>query len=66
MLKSNLRDYSDAHILVSGTKTVPNPEIVVNPSNRKKMTNCTSFTDCISEINNIQIDNAKGIAICII
>ena len=37
MLKSNLRDYSDAHILVSGTKTVPNTGTAVNPSNRKKL-----------------------------
>ena len=24
--------------------------------------NCTAFTDCISKINNTQIDNAKDIA----
>ena len=27
--------------------------------------NCGSFTDCISELNNMQIDNAKGLDIVI-
>ena len=59
MLQLNLFDYSDAYISVSGTITVPNTK------NRKNkiIKNCTSFTDCISEINNTQIDNAKDIGI---
>ena len=49
VLSSGLCDYSDAYILVSATITVPN--------------NCVPFTNCISEINNTQIDNAKDIDI---
>ena len=58
MLRSRLCDYSDAYILVSATITVPNTGTAANPSYRKNMIikNCVSFTNCISEINNTQID----------
>ena len=46
MLRSSLTDYSDTYILVSGTVVFEN---------------CAPFTDCISEINNTQIENAKYI-----
>ena len=39
---------------------------VTAPNNRiKKITfeNCAPFTDCIAEINNMQIANAKNIAV---
>ena len=60
MLKSSL---SNAYILVSGTMAVPNTEGAANPNNKKNVIiqNCPSFTDCASEINNTQIDNAKDI-----
>ena len=41
---------------------VPNTETVAAKSNRNKevvFKNCAPFTDCISEINNAQVDNAK-------
>ena len=63
MLRSILCDYSDAHILVSGTITVE-AHTGDNPNNINKKVvfkNCTSFTDCISEKNNMQIDNPKDI-----
>ena len=66
MLRSSLCDYSDAYILVSGTITVPNTAAAAaNPNNRKNIVikNCAPFTNCISEINNTQIDNAKDIDI---
>ena len=65
MLKLGLYDYSDAYILVSVTITVPNTETVAVSNNRKNIIieNCAPFTDCISEINNTQIDNAKDIAV---
>ena len=67
MLKSSLCDYSDAYILVKGTITVNNTAAagaVVNNTNKKVIfKNCAPFTNCISEINNIQIDNAKDINI---
>ena len=67
MLKSSLCDYSDAYILVKGTITVNNTaaaDAAVNNANKKVIfKNCAPFTNCISEINNTQIDNAKDIDI---
>ena len=63
MLKSSLCDYSDAYILVKGTITVNNTAAAgaaANNTNKKAIfKNCAPFTNCISEINNTQIDNAK-------
>ena len=67
MLKSSLCDYSDACILVKGTISVNNTaaaDAAVNNTNKKVIfKNCAPFTNCISEINNTQIDNAKDIDI---
>ena len=67
MLKSSLCDYSDAYILVKGTISVNNTAAQGAPANNddKKVIfkNCSPFTNCISEINNTQIDNAKDIDI---
>ena len=56
MLKYSLCDYSDAYILVKGTITINGAEGVT-------FKNCAPFTNCISEINNTQVDNAKDIDI---
>ena len=67
MLKSSLCDYSDAYILVKATITVNNTAAqgaAANNTNKKVIfKNCAPFTNCISEINNTQIDNAKDIDI---
>ena len=67
MLKSSLCDYNDAYILVKGTITVNNTVaagVAVNNTNKKVIfKNCAPFTNCIREINNAQIDNAKDIDI---
>ena len=67
MLKSSLCDYSDAYILVKGTITVNSTAAqgaAANNTNKKViLKNCAPFTNCISEINNMQIDNAKDIDI---
>ena len=67
MLKSSLCDYSDAYILVKGTISVNNTAAqgaAANNTNKKVIfKNCAQFTNCISEINNTQIDNAKDIDI---
>ena len=67
MLKSSLYDYNDAYILVKGTISVNNTAAACAAlsNNDKKVIfkNCTPFTNCISEINNTQIDNAKDIDI---
>ena len=64
MLRSILCDHSDAYILVKGTLTVSNTETAAAPNNRNKkviLKNHASFTDCMSEINNKEIDRAKHI-----
>ena len=67
MLRSSLCDYGDAYILVQGNITVNNTaaEGAAATNTNKKVTfrNCTSFTSCISKINNTQIDNAEYIDI---
>ena len=62
ILRSSLCDYSDVCILLSGTITVAalaagtgNNDIQIVFKNR------AAFTNCISEINNMQIGNAKYI-----
>ena len=62
MLKSRLCDYSDAYMLVSETLTVS--ALTAGGGNNGievVFKNCAPFTDCISEKNNTQIDNAKDI-----
>ena len=60
---------SDAYILVSGTISAANTtsEGATAKNNNKKLVfkNCTLFNDCISKINNTQVDNAKDIDIVI-
>ena len=62
MLRSNLYNYSDAYIPVRGTIIVLNTGEAANPNKRENIIikNCAPFTDCISEINNTQIDNAEN------
>ena len=62
MLKSSSCDYSDAHMLVSWPIIVA--EVAAGGGNNSIQVvfkNCAPFTDCISKINNTQIDNAKDI-----
>ena len=67
MLKSSLCDYSDAYIHVKGTITVNNTaaaDAEANNTNKKVIfKNCAQFTNCISVINNTQVDNATDIDI---
>ena len=69
LLKSGLCDYSDVYILVKRTITVNNTAAAdanANNTDKKEIfKNCTPFTNCISEINNTQEDNAKDIDIVI-
>ena len=63
MLKSSLCDYSDAYILVKETIIVNNTATAdtnANNTNKKVIfKNCSVFTDCLTEVNNTQVDNAK-------
>ena len=65
MLKSSLCNYSDAYILVKRTITVYDTSAAGAATNNtfKKVIfkNCPPVTNCISKMNNKQIDNAKDI-----
>ena len=69
MLKSGLCDYSHAYILVTRTITVvgagANAVAIAADRNNKqaKPKNFASFTDCITGINNTQVDDAKDLQI---
>ena len=69
VLKSSLCDYSDAYIFVKGKITITgagDDATARQADERDKgvpFKNCAPFTNCISEINNTQIDNAKDIDI---
>ena len=58
-------DYSEAYILVSGTIRITGAgadHVATQVDERNKgvtFKNCAPFTNCISEINNTQIDNVK-------
>ena len=65
MLKSRLCDYSDAYILAKGKITITGAGDNALARQADKIDkgvafkNCASFTNCISETNNTQTDNAK-------
>ena len=66
MLRAILYDYSDAHIVFTETIIVTNISIRTQaPSNNRNKNvipkKCAPLTDCISEINNKEIDHAKDI-----
>ena len=67
MLRSSLCDYSDVYILIKGNITVNNTAAdgaAANDTNKKVIfKNLAPFTNCISKINNTQIDNAEYIDI---
>ena len=68
MLRPSLCDYRDVYILVKGNITVNNTvaaaAAAANNANKKVIfKNCSPFTNCISKINNTQIDNAEYIDI---
>ena len=69
MLKSSLCDYSDAYILVKGAITIAGAgadAAARQADERDKdvaFKNCAPFTNCIIEITDTQVDNAKDIDI---
>ena len=60
---SSLCDYCDTYILVKRTITAveqgaDTAAIAANKSNKQVIfKNCAPFTDCVSEMNNTQVDN---------
>ena len=64
VLGTSLCDYSNSYMLVVGTITITGAgdhDAAKQLDERNKgaiFKNCAQFTDCISKINNAQIDNA--------
>ena len=68
MLRSDLCDYSDAYIVVKEdiTLTKTNGRRIIDIRNRLlAFQNNAPFTNCISKINNVLIDNAEDLDIVI-
>ena len=67
MLRSDLCDFSDAYIVVKGTVTLTktNGSGIVDIRNRFLAFKNAPFTNCISNINNILIDNAENLDVVI-
>ena len=67
MIRSNLCDYGDAYTHLKRTMEVPNTASIGAPANNinKKITfkNCAPFTNCISKINNKQVDDIQDVDI---
>ena len=67
ILKSSWCDYSEAYTLVSGIISIEYTSAAgtaANNTNKNiKFKNCAPFLDCVSKINNTQVDNAKDIDI---
>ena len=64
MLRSDLCDFSDAYIVVTGKMTVTNPN---NDAYDKRLAfkNNAPFSRCILKINNTLLDNAKDLDVVI-
>ena len=58
VIKSNLCDYLDAYILVTGDMTAKGND--ANANTKVALKNCAPFTKCITHINNEHIDNADN------
>ena len=71
MIKSNLCDFNNMQILVSGNIIIKGEGADDNAKRQDKRNkgvifkDCAPFYDCISEINNTQINNAKFINVLI-
>ena len=69
MIKSSLCDYSDVYILVKGKITITGAGDNAAARQADKsykgvaFKNCAPFINCITDINNTQLDNAKDIDI---
>ena len=67
MLRSSLCDQGDAYILVKGNITANNTAAegaaAYNTNKKVIFKNCALFTNCISKINNTQIDDTQYIDI---
>ena len=59
VIKSNLCDYSDAYILVTGDITATGGDA----NTKAAFKNCAPFTKCVTHINDEHVDNADNLDI---
>ena len=59
VIKTNLCDYSDAYILVTGDKKIADIAADTNVTFK----NCAPFTECVTHINNENIETAENVDI---
>ena len=59
VIKSNLRDYSDAYVLVTGDITATRGDA----NTKVAFNNCAPLTKCITLINDEHVDNADNLVI---
>ena len=59
VIKSNLRDYSDAYLLVTGDITATRGDA----NTKVAFKNCAPLTKCITFINDEHLDNADNLVI---
>ena len=64
MLRSDLREFSDAYIVFKGKITVADPNDV-NYDKKLALKYNAAFPSCIWKINNTPIDNAEDVDIVI-
>ena len=63
MLRSDLRNYSDAYIVVKGTITVEGTNDANKRNKNLNFKNNAPFRSCISKSNNTFIDNGEDLDI---
>ena len=61
MLRSDLCDFSNAYIVVKGDITVEGNANANKHNKNLAFKNNAPFTNCITKINGVQIDNAEGL-----
>lgn len=72
MLKSILSGCSETYILVKRTLTIIGVEVDADARNAAERNmqitfkNCAPFTDCVKQINNIQVDNARELDVVVL
>ena len=67
-IKSNLCDYSEVYIHFKAPITVPNTAAADTPvkDTNNTIKNCAPFTNCVSKINNMKVDNAQDFNIVLL
>ena len=65
MLRSDLCDFSDAHIVAEGGTTLEGNNDANKQNKNLTFKNNAPFINCISKINGVKIDNAEDLDVVI-